>query len=164
MIFVTVGLAPQPFYRLVKAMDEIAADLDEEIVMQIGHTDYEPRYAKFVRFLSGPDFEESVARARIVICHDGAGSIRTALSLGKPTMVLPRMLKYGELGYDNKLDLAKALAERGMITLVYEAESLRSILKEADSVMPGVGTHRGRLVERLKELLQHLDGRSTGPG
>ena len=42
MIFVTVGTHDQGFKRLVKKMDEIAGQIDEEVVMQIGSTDYKP--------------------------------------------------------------------------------------------------------------------------
>jgi len=40
MIFVTVGTHDQGFERLVKKMDEIAGQIDEEVVIQVGYTDY----------------------------------------------------------------------------------------------------------------------------
>jgi len=49
MIFVTVGTHEQPFDRLLKYMDELAGSgaLGEEVVMQTGYTDFQPRHCRW---------------------------------------------------------------------------------------------------------------------
>ena len=42
MILVTVGTHPQGFDRLVRPMDELAALLEEEVIIQFGSSSYEP--------------------------------------------------------------------------------------------------------------------------
>ena len=45
MIFVTVGTTD--FSALIRAIDEIAPTLDEEVIMQIGRGKYEPQHCQF---------------------------------------------------------------------------------------------------------------------
>ena len=75
MIFVTVGTHNQGFERLIKKMDEIAGRIDEEIIMQIGYTNYKPKNTKFFEFLGFHDLIEMYQKADIIITHGGAGSL-----------------------------------------------------------------------------------------
>ncbi len=130
MIFVTVGTHPKGFPRLVKKMDEIAEKLDEEVMMQMGYTNYKPRKARFFNFVSFQEIQKLNQLARIVITHDGAGSIIVALQSAKPTIVVPRMKKYGECNYDNKAELAVELEKEGLLKVVYNVNDLEKIMKE----------------------------------
>jgi beta-1,4-N-acetylglucosaminyltransferase len=42
MILVTVGNHVKPFDRLIKGMDELAGQIDEEVIMQTGHAPMNP--------------------------------------------------------------------------------------------------------------------------
>ena len=50
MIFATVGLHYMGFERLIRKMDELAGEIDEEVIIQTGHTKYQPRNAAFFAF------------------------------------------------------------------------------------------------------------------
>ena len=50
MIFVTVSTGP--FDRLIKSVDMLAPSLNEEVVMQIGGTTYEPKNYRYFRLCS----------------------------------------------------------------------------------------------------------------
>jgi len=67
MIFVTIGTSPYGFKRLIKEMDIIAGKIDEEVIMQIGDTDYEPRHARCFRYTSRDDILNYYSDARIII-------------------------------------------------------------------------------------------------
>lgn len=127
MIFVTVS--GTQFERLIKKMDEIAKNLKEEVIMQIGRTIYEPKNTKWFRFESSKRIEELYKKSRFIITHGGAGSIIKSLSYGKAPIVVPRYKKFGEHINDHQLDLTKFLDKKGYITAVYEIEDLRSKIK-----------------------------------
>jgi UDP-N-acetylglucosamine transferase subunit ALG13 len=80
VIFVTVGTTD--FDALAARMDEIAARLDEEVVIQTGRGAYEPRYARRFRF--APSLDEYYRQARLVVSHGGLGTLIEVLRLGKP--------------------------------------------------------------------------------
>ena len=48
MIFVTVGTTPYDFSRLIKEMDKIAVNIEEDVIMQIGESNI---YLKMQNFL-----------------------------------------------------------------------------------------------------------------
>ncbi|MFX1517988.1 MAG: glycosyltransferase, partial [Promethearchaeota archaeon] len=107
MIFVTVGTTAFP--RLIEKMDEIAGEIDEPVLMQIGLTKYSCKNAKCIQFLSYEDIVGYMQQARIIVCHDGVGTILAALQLNKPVVAVPRLKNYGETYFNNKGDVINAL-------------------------------------------------------
>ena len=113
MIFVTIG-SMFPFDRMIRAMDAWAADAGqgEEILAQIGDGAFEPRHMTWVRRLDRPDYAAAVARSRLVVAHAGIGSIVSAAEIGKPIVVLPRRVTFGEHTSDHQVETVSRLHGR----------------------------------------------------
>jgi UDP-N-acetylglucosamine transferase subunit ALG13 len=109
MILVTVGTHDKGFERLVRAADELAAQVLEEVVIQFGSSQYIPMNAKCFRWASSEQMERLTGEARIVVTHAAAGAIILALLMGKPLVVVPRAWRYGEHIDDHQEQLAAAL-------------------------------------------------------
>ncbi len=158
MIFVTVGTHYQGFERLIKKMDEIAGKIDDEVIMQIGYTDYEPKNAKWLRFLEREeDILELYKKADVIVAHAGAGTLLTALSFGKPVVVVPRLKKFGEHIDDQQLELAEALESMGKAIAVYDIEKLEDAIKKAKSLKYKPVKRERRLTNFLKEYLRGIE-------
>ena len=162
MIFVTVG-GMRAFDRLVIAMDRLAGELDEEVVMQIGSTEYEPGNCKYFKFLPSDEMKELYARARVVICHAGIGSILSAAQYNKPLILVPRTKRYGEHIDDHQLEIAREMESRGM-TVLYDIDTgtLKAARRNPNANPPKLGTG-ANLAGALKEYLDQLDSRSGRP-
>jgi len=154
LIFVTVG-GMRAFERLVKEMDRIAGELDEQVVMQIGSTDYEPKNCDYFRFMSRNEIEELYAGARVVVCHAGSGSILTALEHNKPLILIPRMKRYGEVFDEHQLEIAREMEAQG-VAVVYDISRLESAIRNANKSLPKFSAGRN-LAGALKEYLDQLD-------
>lgn len=128
MILVIIGLM-YTFERLVKEMDKIAANIDEEIIMQIGNTLYEPKNAKYYRFISEKEINRLYDDTRIIICHAGVGTILNSISRNKLVIVVPRRKKYGEHVDDHQIEITRELEKDGIIKAVYNIDELENILK-----------------------------------
>jgi UDP-N-acetylglucosamine transferase subunit ALG13 len=138
VIFVTVGTHTLGFERLVAAMDAVAEGAAEEVVIQLGATQYRPRCARWFTFAGGGEIERLTGAARVVVSHAGAGAILLALRLGKPLVVMPRRKHYHEHGDDHQVELARALAQSGALLVAYETDQLAARLKEAETFQPAV--------------------------
>lgn len=156
MILVTVGNYYKGFPRLVEKMDEIAGKISEDVTMQIGNTDFEPRNADYFRFTSEAKINELYLDARIVVCHDGAGSMLTALKYNKPTIVIPRLKEYGEHAYDNPADLAKELEREKRVILVFDVNRLEEVIRRIETIQITPVKDR-RLVKSLRECINAID-------
>jgi len=154
LIFVTVG-GMRAFKRLVREMDRIAGELDEQVVMQLGSTDYEPKNCDYFRFMPRNGIEESYAGARVVVCHAGSGSILTALAHNKPIVLVPRMKRYGEVFDDHQLEIAREMESRGT-TVVYNISNLKSAIRNVNMSLLKLSAGRN-LTGALKEYLDQLD-------
>ena len=73
MILVTLGTQKQQFTRLLDAIEN--SNIDDEIIVQAGHTKYESKKMKIFDFISYDKMEELVNKADIIITHGGTGSI-----------------------------------------------------------------------------------------
>lgn len=157
MIFVTIGNG-YGFIRLIRKMDEIAGKMDERVIMQIGCTKYKPKNAKYFRFLPKKEIEGLYKNARVVVCHDGVGSIITALQFGKPVIAVPRIKKYREIFYNNQGDFANKFAKERLIMVVYDVKNLKFLLENINSKnLMKMYKSEKKLVYKLKEYLDQLE-------
>lgn len=156
MIFVTVGSHYEGFERLVKKMDEIAGKIDEKVIMQIGYGRYKPKNAEYFDFKNYSEFRELIQKARVVVCHGGVGAIITALEQGKPTIVVPRLKKYGEIIDNHQLEITGMLSKEGKIMAVYDIDQLEKVLENIGKKSIKIEKDR-RLVNFLKDYLSSLE-------
>lgn len=157
MILVTVGTHELGFERLVKKMDEIASKSNEEVIMQIGSTKYEPKHTKWYTFIENQKMIEFYNEANVIITHDGAGTLLMILALNKPIIIVPRLKKYNECPYKNKFDLAEALKEMNRVTVVYDIEKLEDSIQEAKSLKCLKFTQNKKLISFLKGYINKVE-------
>ena len=124
MIFVTVG-SNLRFDRLVRAVDAWA-ERNPEVALfaQVGDTDAPPRHVEWTARLSPDEFRARVRAADLVVAHAGMGTILTALTLGRPLLVLARQAARGETRNDHQIATARVLAARGLVTAAADEEDL----------------------------------------
>lgn len=84
MIFVAIGTTY--FDALVRAMDRLRQDLNEEVMMQIGRSEYVPQNCEYFRFI--PSLAPYYDRASLVVSHGGLGIVTEVMELGLPLVVV----------------------------------------------------------------------------
>ena len=136
MIFVTVGVQ-LPFDRLICAMDRFAADHpDIEIIAQTGVTPYQCRHMQAYARLESREFQSFVERAELIVAHAGMGSILTALELGKPIIVLPRVARLGEHRNDHQAATSQYMAQADLVRVAKNLEELISLIANRHLLQP----------------------------
>jgi beta-1,4-N-acetylglucosaminyltransferase len=165
LIYVTVGTHDQPFTRLVQAMDEIAAEIDERVIIQRGPSPYTPRHAEYVDIVSREEAEAYMREARLVVAQGGCGTVLTAIHMGKPLIIVPRRREYREHIDDHQVDLARALEGREGIRVVYDEQKLRAVLDMAVAPMPNPAREKlfAALREYVGEVAQQTAQRKRWP-
>ncbi len=154
MIFVTVSLDLHPFHRLIRKMDEIAGQLDEEVIIQ-GGIDYEAKNAKYLKWIPRNKMQEPVVQARLVVTHAGIGAILLAMQHRKPLIIVPRMKKYKEHHNDHQLQVARQIQGRRGIKVVYDVDNLRDMLDFSEEPnFDSVG--KDRLTGAIKQFVDRL--------
>lgn len=156
MIFVITGMGWAQFDRLIMKMDEIAGMIDEEVVMQIGNTEYKPQNAKYFDFIDSEQVNELTNKARVIVCHGGAGTIISALEQGKQVIAVPRLKLYNETLDDHQKELIEVLANAGKIIGVYDVENLMEALNSPFTTSPENKEINKSLVKALKEYINGL--------
>ncbi len=163
MIFVTVGTHEQPFNRLVQAVDELKANgiFDEDVVIQTGYSDYEPKCCIYSQFYPYQKMLEYVQEARIVITHGGPSSFIMALQIGKIPIVVPRKKEYNEHVNDHQVEFCRHVAERqGNIIVVEDIKKLEGVIKNYDTLiaeMPvEIKSNNDKFCEKLEEIISEI--------
>ena len=158
MIFVTIGMYPEGFKRLVKQMDQVASRMPEEkVVMQIAGTKYVPEHARYFDYATEQELNELYREARVVVTHGGA-TILDILQQGKPAIVVPRLKRYGEAIDDHQLYLARELEQKGKIIAVYNVDDLEEALKKMELRSTSFTRDR-RLITAIKKYVAQFDDR-----
>jgi len=65
-----------------------------------------------------------------VIAHCGMGSILSALSLGKPILVMPRSAEQGEHRNDHQFATAQRFSDQPGVTVAWDEAELRACLDQ----------------------------------
>ncbi|MBX0297773.1 PssE/Cps14G family polysaccharide biosynthesis glycosyltransferase [Haloarcula nitratireducens] len=157
MMFVTVGTRPDGFDRLIRQLDSIAVDFDEPIRAQIGAGEYVPENVEWFRFTSEEEIHELYRTATVVIAHAGAGTLLTALSYGKPIVILPRREQHGDHNDDHQTELANALSERAEVFVVHNASELQRAMQKARSITVKSGSEDNSLARFLNGYIEDID-------
>lgn len=117
MIFVTVGTQPNGFLRCLKEVELLIEkyNITEEVVAQIGNTDFETEKFKTVRFTGENEFKEYIKNASVVITHAGSGAIFNSIKAGKKVIAMARLHDFNEMADNHQTELVKKLSEGGYI-------------------------------------------------
>lgn len=131
MIFITVGSQKFQFNRLLKEIDRLIESkiINDEVIAQIGVSDYKPKHYKYFDFLTRDEFKEYLIKSTLVVTHAGTGAIISALKNDRKVIAIPRLAKYGEHVDDHQIQLINEFRELNFIEPVYEIEELESAIK-----------------------------------
>lgn len=129
MILVAVG-TQFPFDRLVETVDQWAGDTGTtDVVAQVGPSAHRPTHIKAHTFLPPKDFEALLDQAELLVAHCGMGSILSALSRGKPIIVMPRSAAKGEHRNDHQQATAQRFSDQPGVTVAWNEAELRRCLE-----------------------------------
>ncbi len=123
MILVTVGMQ-LGFDRLIKAMDQLAPSLGQDIVAQTGKGAYLARNLLQHSSIEPREFEKLVAQASLIVSHAGIGTILSAQRASKPIVLFPRRAALGEHRNDHQLATCRQLEGRDGIGIAFEEYEL----------------------------------------
>lgn len=159
LILGTVGTHTASFDRLIRALDDLADIIEEQVVVQIGASRYMPQHAAFFESIAPDEFRQLMRSARIVVTH-GGDTILEAIGLGIPTVVVPRRHAHREHIDDHQVHLAEALSKRGLVTWC-EPDELTSVVMAGVPPMSakiiGHGSRRQRLVDAIRDAIGPWD-------
>lgn len=131
MIFVVTG-TQLPFDRLIRMLDEIAPQLDEDIVAQVNGSGYLPRHINTIDLLPPDEFDRLFGSARLIVAHAGIGTIITAMQQQKPVIIFPRIAALGEHRNEHQLATAEKMKEAGWVYVANTKEELSELLQTPD--------------------------------
>lgn len=131
MIFVTLGTQKFQMERLVKAADEVAEHVDEEVFIQTGHTEYKPRNCSYKDFLRPEEYKERIENCSVLVTHAGVGTIITGLNAHKPVIVVPRLAGMHEHVDDHQIQIAEAFSTKNCVIYCKDTKDLISDIARA---------------------------------
>ncbi len=143
VIFLTIG-THEPFERLIRAIDEWCGTTPNppKVFGQItdeGMAHHRPKNFEAVARMTPKDYNLKFHQSDLIISHAGMGSILTALSRGKPIVVMPRRGHLRETRNDHQFTTAKHLGDRPNIFVAKDETELPALL---DRTLETLGQHK----------------------
>ena len=119
-----------PFYRMAKAVDEWAATINEEIIVQTGYTDFKYKnISKVFNFCTKDEMQNYINQADILILQGGWGAISEAMEKKKRIVVMPRHDKTEHI--HDQFQLIRKLDDLGCVVGVFDEHDLPAKIQEA---------------------------------
>ena len=130
MILAAVGTYCHGFCELVEQFDLSCRALDLDGFAQIGHSDYEPDFVAYERFVSHDDLKTMMGHARLVVCHAGMGIVGDAMRAGVEIIMVPRRASLtAKEPTNDQLPFAEAAAARYGLGLCTNPEDLQAAIE-----------------------------------
>lgn len=134
MIFVTLGTQDKQFKRLLEAVEML--DINEQIVAQIGSTQFKSDKMELHKFLNSSEFEKYMKQARIIITHAGVGTIINGLMLNKKMIVAAREKKYKEHVNDHQKQILETFTNQKYIIPLEDFTKLNETIINIEAFEP----------------------------
>jgi UDP-N-acetylglucosamine transferase subunit ALG13 len=137
VIFVTVG-HQMPFDRMVQAVDAWAgARGRSDVFAQVGETEFRPRHLEFAAKVDPAEFRRRMSEADAVVAHAGMGTILTALELGTPILVMPRLGRLMETRNDHQVATAERFRALGRVVVAMDEKELPGAMDRLTDLVRG---------------------------
>lgn len=133
-VLLTVGTSNRPMERLLRWVDALCEDgrlAGEPVTAQIGLSPYRPRSFTASAFMPAPQLDEALQKARLVICHAGAGALGQCIRQGQRPVVVPRRARFDEAVNDHQRMLARALESHGHARVCEEELDFAAAVQDA---------------------------------
>jgi len=153
MIFVTVGTQPNGFLRCLKEVEQLIEkyDIKEEVVAQIGNTDFKTDKFKTIPFTGENEFKEYISKASVVITHAGSGAIFNSIKAGKKVIAMARLHDFNEMADNHQTELVKKLTDGGYI--IDGTYSLIEAWPKLDGFVPRENDFKCEIVPVLEKCI-----------
>lgn len=125
MIFVALGTC-EPFPRLLTRIDELAAEMEEEFLVQYGKTKIPLPHCRSFDYASA--LGEYYVAARLVVCHAGLGIQTELMRIGKPFIAVPRLARYHEHFDDHQVETCEYMEKHFGVRYILDMNDLTSEL------------------------------------
>lgn len=159
MIYVTVGTMFLDFPRLIRAMDVIARDTGEQVIIQTGMSNTVPQHCEHFAFKPREEVLEIQRGARVVVCHAGIGCVSDALRMRRPLIVVPRLKRFREHMNDHQLELARAVESRGWGRVIHDIGELPDACANPPRAVENYTPARAPLIADIKEFVDGIAAR-----
>ena len=152
MIFVTVGTTD--FDDLVRALDAMAPDLNDEMVIQYGHGTHEPQNCEAFRFTNSLD--PYYEKADLVISHGGLCTVMEVCRRGLKLVAMANPDRFD----DHQTDILSYMSDAGHLVWCRSFHALPEAIDTArrKTFVP-YDTPECRIAETVQEFLSKLTPR-----
>tara|TARA_R110001592_G_scaffold229543_2_gene486220 strand:- start:157 stop:645 length:489 start_codon:yes stop_codon:yes gene_type:complete len=159
MIYVTLGTMFLDFERLIDAVDHIARDTEEQVIVQLGLSVCRPAHCAWFEFLPRGEVLEIQRHARVIVGHAGIGTALDALSVGRPFITVPRLKRFNEHMNDHQREIADAIERRGWGRKVEEMGELAALCANPPPVPSSYRPNKAPLLAAVKSMVDRVAGK-----
>lgn len=132
MIYVTLGTQKFQFDRILKKLDQLIEDncIEDELVVQCIYHTYNPKNFEIFKLKPIEEVEEILKKSKLVITHAGTGSLVQCIKFKKHTVVVPRLVDFGEHVDNHQTEIAQVFQVKGNATVITEIDDLDMYVKD----------------------------------
>lgn len=160
MIFVTLGTQKFQFNRLLSQIDSLITEgkIKEDVFVQVGYSTYIPKHYEYKEFLNKREFEAQMDECDLLITHSGVATIMQGLKKHKPTIVVPRLSKYGEHIDDHQLQIAESFAKKNYVLMCKDTTTLDNLVTMAKQhVFEEYVSQRTCMIDTINKYIETIN-------
>jgi UDP-N-acetylglucosamine transferase subunit ALG13 len=108
-----------------------------DVFAQVADSAYAARHIRTTPFVPAEELRAMLERASGIVAHAGMGTILTALELGRPLCVMPRLGRLAETRNDHQVAAARHFSRTGLLLAAESEAELPECLDRLEAFSPG---------------------------
>lgn len=117
-----------PFDRLVSIVNDWVTKKEIKVVAQIGKSEISFKNIDVIDYVSEDQLYRYIKEADIVVAHAGMGTILSAMTIGKPLIIMPRSAAKGEHRNNHQYGTASKIINIDGVHVAWDEEELMAML------------------------------------
>lgn len=132
MIYVTLGTQKFQFDRILMKLDQLVEEkiIKDDVIVQCIYHKYKPKNFEIFKLKPIEEVEEILKKSKLVITHAGTGSLVQCIKFNKHTVVVPRLVAFGEHVDNHQTEIAAVFEVKGNATVVTDIDDLDMYVKD----------------------------------
>ena len=146
-----------PYVPMFEIMDELAGELGEKVVQQVGSLPFKGKNSDCFTSLSDKKMAKMYDSASLIVGHAGIGTIVNGLKRNIPLVLVPRTVVYPEAENDQQAIVAHEVESMGRAVVVEDLSELKDKIEDARRLKMEPYVPDDSLCRFLSDLFGELD-------
>ncbi|MDB9281712.1 glycosyltransferase [Halorubrum ezzemoulense] len=137
-------------------MNDIAVEVDQKVIIQVGESSIKPTNAEWFEFCSPEEHSSYISDADLVVSHAGTGTILKAIQVESKIVLFPRLSEKNEARNNHQVEQSRTWNDLLDLPVAFDKDDLRSFVMNPSDLPDTSRGNSNKIVEEMQKQLESI--------